>query len=206
MAIQFNFGIHWVYKGEKGGERLFNRLFTGFRENMKDWSPAFHLIADDILTPFIEKQFESEGAAGGLTWAELAPSTMKNRGGTTILYRSGSLLHSFIDKGRDHVEEIEPRKLVWGSTKPYALFHQTGTQKGYHKASGVPTGPGTGRGMPMRKIISLTDDLKQGMANAFIGRGAQISRQVGFGVTGDRGLSPLTARMIGQQILGDRGF
>ncbi len=203
MPLEFKFGLHWVYNGERGGQELFHRRFEEFTSSMRNWAPAFRQIADDILTPLVQSQFETEGGAGGTSWQELAPSTMKYRKPTSILYVSGALLHSFIDKGGDHVEDIQPLHLSWGSAKPYALFHQTGTGKGYKKAR-VATGKGTGRGMPMRPIIALTDEVKQRMANVFIGRGAQIARQAGFAVTSPSeraGLSPLAARRIGETML-----
>ena len=137
-----------------------------------------------------------------LTWQELTANTIRQRGSAhPILHRSGMLEESFQKGQPAHYEEITPRKLTWGSSVLYALFHQTGTGKGFGKDR-VATGPGTGPGMPRRKELFLSERMKQQMANVMTGRMGQVARMVGFGVTGERGLNPLTARMIGQKILG----
>ena len=208
MGAFLDFRLKWQYQGrtgeiKAGQESLFHRAFVNLRHEMMDWSPAFEIIAEDVLTPFVEQQFEKEGAAGGLRWAELAPATLEAREypGRTILYQSGALLRSFVEKGGEHEETITPKKLLWGSRVPYSLFHQTGTGKGFQRASGVPTGVGTGRGMPMRKILSFTDKMKQKMARTMTGRIAQVARQIGFRVAG-RDVDAGEARRIGNIALG----
>ena len=137
-----------------------------------------------------------------MTWQDLAPSTVARRGSEHPILRVTGLLQESFQKGQPaHHEEITPRLLRWGSDVPYALFHQTGTGKGFGRDR-VATGPGTGRGMPRRREIYLSDRMKQQMANVMVGRMGQVARQYGFRVTGERGLGPLEARMIGQRILG----
>lgn len=210
MPVGIKFALAWDYKGQRGSEVLFHTALGRLKEEgAGNLAPAFALIAEEILAPFVEKQFESQGAAGATHWAELAESTLKARErrgikGDIILYETGKLVHSFVEKTPEHIEEISRRKLRWGSKLPYALFHQTGTGKGFQKQQ-IATGPGTGRGMPMRKILVFTPEMKQRMRNTLVGRLAHIARQVGFAVTpsSERSeLDPLTARRIGQQVLG----
>ena len=71
MGAFLDFRLKWQYQGRSGEikagqESLFHRAFVNLRHEMMDWSPAFEIIAEDVLTPFVEQQFEKEGAAGGL--------------------------------------------------------------------------------------------------------------------------------------------
>jgi len=208
MAFRFQFGLRWEYRpvgalpgqAKRGREVIFDRVFTKFKQEVGDYAPAFRLIAEDILEPVVQDIFKQEKAE--FSWAELAPSTVAARGSEhPILHRSGLLQESFMKGQPAHREDITPRKLVWGSDVPYALFHQTGTGKGYLRDS-VASGPGTGRGMPRRKEIYLSNRIKQTMANTMVGRMAQVARMAGFKVLGGRGVSPLEARMVGEQVLG----
>jgi len=219
MGAFLDFRLKWQYQGKTGEikageESLFHRAFMNLRHELVDWSPAFETIAEDVLTPLVEKQFETQGAAGGVTWAALAETTLSARSSgrraqgilhtsnLAILQASGTLKRSFVEKGGDHVETITPKKLTWGSAVPYGLFHQTGTGKGFQRASGVPTGPGSGRGMAMRKILELTDATKKRMSRTMTGRIAQVARQIGFRIAGHEGIDPGEAARIGRIALG----
>lgn len=211
MGPFLDFRLKWQFEGRTGEirageESLFQRAFVKLRHELMDWSPAFEIIAEDILTPFVREQFVDQGAPGGITWQQLAPSTIQQRGGSDypILIDKGNLLHSFTEKGGSHEQTITPRKLTWGSLVPYSVFHQTGTGKGHQKAAGVPTGPGTGRGMPMRKILSLTEDIKGQMTRTMMRRIDNVSRAIGLKRFG-RGIDPGEARRIGYIALGLRG-
>jgi hypothetical protein len=214
MPFRFQFALKWKYvpvdgDPKAGHEVLFDRVFTQFKEGIGDFSPAFRIIAGDILEPIVRRTFKDEQAA--TTWQELAPSTTaaralelgEKKSEHPILHRSGMLEESF-QKGQPlHHEEIEKRLLRWGSDVSYALFHQTGTGKGFGKTRIVPRA-GPGRGMAQRQEIYLSNSTKQMMANTMVGRMAQLARMIGFKVLGSRGVSPLEARMAGEQILGTR--
>lgn len=211
MPFQFKFELNWTYGAHKGKDVLANFTISRFDKAVGNWKPAFQFIADDILESFVSKNFETEGAAGGTRWQDLAPSTLKSRSkdfgvtrtaeNTFILHRTGMLERSFRKSEPHHVEDLGPKKMTWGSDVPYALFHQTGTRKGFDQAR-VATGPGTGRGMAMRKILSVTPALQADIERTLLGRGAQIARMAGFRVTGSRGATPLEARQIGERMLG----
>ena len=204
MPSEIQFGLRWRNGNQTGGEDLFQRFLTRFNGDLHDWSPAFQVIAEGILAPLVEGQFESGGAEGGTSWAELAPSTLKHRRTATILRgTTGRLAQSFVAMGGDHIEAITPTKLAWGSAVPYSLYHQTGTGKGYQQTL-IATGTGTGRGMPMRKILVMTPQMKVSLERAFLDQGDQIARSAGFGVS-RQGMGRLTqpdARGVGNIVLG----
>ena len=214
MGAFLDFRLKWQYEGKTGEikagqESLFHRAFVGLREGMVDWTPTFGEIAEDILTPLLEETYEKEKPAEYIAWADLAESTIARRGSAhPILDVTGLLRRSFTKGGAQHHEEITPKKLVWGSDIPYAVFLQTGTQKGYQKATGVPTGPGTGCGMAMRKLLHIAEFGKETKAarqitQAFRGRIDMVARQYGFKTFG-RGVDAGEARRIGYIALGLR--
>ena len=151
---------------------VLDRSLSALEERLRDWAPAFRAIADDALAPFVEKQFASAGAEGGTPWQALA-SRQRRGGAGAMLIRTGRMAASFQQGGAGHIETISGTKLVWGSQVPYAIFHQTGTGKGFGQER-VATGPGSGRGMPMRRILTLTDPLKRSMRYVMMSRLAQI--------------------------------
>ena len=210
MPFRFKFGLKWKYvpvggDPKRGQEVIFDRLFTKFQEGVGDFSPAFRLIAEDILEPIVAQTFKQEKAE--TTWQELTAGTIAQRGGSAhpILHRPGSgMLEKSFQKGQPlHHEEIEKRLLRWGSDVSYALFHQTGTGKGFEQDRRFigALREGEGRGMPRRRIIWLTNREKQTIANTMVGRMAQVARMIGFRTLG-RGATPLEARMAGEQIIG----
>jgi hypothetical protein len=65
------------------------------------------------------------------------------------------------------------------------MFHQTGTGKGFEQTR-VAMGEGTGRGMPMRRILVLTEPVKRQMRGIMMARLQQIARQEGYRVVNGR--------------------
>jgi hypothetical protein len=118
--------------------------------------------------------------------------------GLPILVESGALMESFQTGGADHVERIGAKEMEWGSSDPVAIFHQTGTGKGFGQAR-VATGKGTGRGMAMRKILFLDEQAKQDIRERFVGRLAMVATRVGYAQGGGGG--PVAARKRGMAIL-----
>jgi phage gpG-like protein len=132
------------------------KALAAFQESLVENAGALARIADDFRE-MVAEQFATEGRAAGTPWAELAPSTARRRRpGSTILYSTGALLRSLGEPGAaDHREELEEQSLVLGSRLPYALYHQTGTGRGFGQSR---LSPGAGRGMPMRPLIVLTGE------------------------------------------------
>ncbi len=141
----------------------FERGLQIFAGTLADPSPALATVADD-LREMARDQFATEGAAGGTPWAEAAPSTSHRGAGRGLLYRTGALFFSLTDPGATgHVEELDEDSLVFGSSLPYAMFHQTGTGIGFGQER-VPAHPrarrgisgvGRGRALPMRPLLVI---------------------------------------------------
>jgi len=176
MSI-LNFKIGWEYKGEHDVEPkrgAYTIWHDKFRLQMADWTRVWHRLISEVLIPYVVRQFRSQGGEGRRQWAKLAPTTRRLYRGRPILQQTGMLQLSFIG-GPDHVEEVEPRRMKWGSQSPYALFHQTGTgiklgdptprgyefkpslriRRGAAHAGGHWEPTEKGRGMPQRPILDL---------------------------------------------------
>jgi phage gpG-like protein len=215
--INFQFGLSWQYGEKKGSFALLHRPF---REGIENWGPAFSVIAEDVLEPYVRRAFESEGSSEGEHWQELAPSTLRGRPNTPILQITGFLMRSFQRGGADHIEEISARRLVWGSASPLALFHEFGTggkvnfkragarytvaktKKGRERFEQSSGGSG---GIPARPMMIWSPFLAQEITHKMMGRIVQVARQVGYKVGGRQfeALSPVEARHIGEILLGN---
>lgn len=219
-GFDFQFGLQWEYNGKKGEFALIHRRFMS---GIRNWQPAFEEVADDVLEPYVVKGFQTEGHSEGVTWKDLAPSTVARRGSAhPILQVSGALLESFEKGGADHHEEISARKLVWGSDVPYALFHEFGTEgKVNFKAAGArkvvakttkaakeyAKSQGMEGGMVARPMMVYSRFLANEITSKMQGYAALIARKVGYGVAsrpGEAPVSPVQARQIGQTLLGSR--
>lgn len=122
--MNFKFGLYWRYGDKKGSLALIHRPF---HEGIRDFRPAFLQIAQDVLEPYVMRAFSTEGKSDGIKWADLAPSTLRGRPNTPILQVTGALMRSFLQGDPEHVQEVTPTKLVWGSRNITALFHEFGT-------------------------------------------------------------------------------
>lgn len=200
-VLELQLKTSWSYKGQRGNETFFHTAIGNFMTAMRDWAPGFRAMADEVLEPEVRKTFETAGYG---EWTDLAESTIRNKerrglwgGRLGILTDSGYMAKSFTLGGSDHVEEINRQSMRWGSRVPHALFHQTGTGSGFGRQV-----KGSGRGLPMRKIINLPKMAKRAMRSIMVRRLATIARREGFGI--GSGISPdvLTARRIGQIALG----
>jgi phage gpG-like protein len=194
-VLELQLAIVGEYKGRRYTEDI---LRVGqFRQMLGDWTPAFEIIAHDVLEVHALGQFASEGGLDTGGWAKLADSTVKKRGSAHPILRSSeaTLMKSFQRGGASHREEITPRRLLWGSDVPYSLFHQTGTGKGFEHDE-VETGPGTGRGMARRAILRLGKAARNEIMTRLQARLNQIARQIGYRILG-RGATPIEARLAG---------
>lgn len=192
--FELNLKVSWDYNGRRGKETLFHEAIGDLLNGQRDWSPAFRTMRDEVLEPGVQEQF---GTSGHGTWAALAPSTVARKGNSMILIETGEMLGSFRTGGSGNVNEIGEQHFRWGSSLMRALFHQTGTGSGFQRLA-----KGSGRGMPMRKILQLDDDQRRRMRSIMVQRMATIARRVGFGVSKGLDLDPLSARMVGKAMLG----
>ncbi len=192
--FDFRFALSWNYKGQKGKETLFHTAIGNTQTSLKNWAPAFKRMITEVLEPAVDEQFATEGHG---TWAELAPSTIKRKGNAAILIDTGVMLGSFHVGGESHYQDIQPQSMRWGSLLARALFHQTGTLAGFQQRQKAG-----GPGVPMRKILELNFDQKSAMRSIMVSLLATIARREGFGVSGGSITDPLSARQLGQRLLG----
>jgi phage gpG-like protein len=208
--IELKLTVSGTYGGKKWtGDVLHTAQFGKFLGN---WAPAWRFIAHEVLEPFVEMQFQSQGEAGGEKWAELAESTLKERGQTAgealVLYRSGKLAHSFLEGEPGHVEQIDEKKLSWGSAVPYSLYHQTGFRtrlgsgKENRKSAIDPEASGRKSFVPARPGLVITKEMTNRIMLAMQARLQMIARQLGYGILGGEAASPLEAGMAGLEELG----
>jgi len=215
--LDFKFGLQWQYGEKKGSFTLIHRPFL---EALRDWSPAFVMVAEDVLEPYVKQAFQTEGASEGTNWKELAPSTVKRRGSAhPILHVSGRLEESFEKGGSDHIEDIGPKTLTWGSRVGYALFQQFGTggrvnfrAAGARKVIAATTkaarqyaeSQGLTNGLVPRPMLVWSKMLSNEITSRMLGYGALIARRVGYKILGRPGegpVSPIEARQVGMQML-----
>ncbi len=157
------------------GEVEMDRGLARFTEGVADWRPIWNVFADTFYS-YIKAQFASEGAeALGSKWAQLSDAYAAWKAvhypGKPILERTGRLLASLSSsKGAGAVYEPKPKSLTIGSTVPYAIFHQKGTEK-----------------MPQRKEIVLSEHAKRELMKLAQMYLIQIASSVGL----RKGLTPL---------------
>lgn len=114
------------------GDVQIDRKLLRFAGRTRDASPAFQQIAD-MLRGLEKTQFDSQGqfASGG--WKPLADVTVRLKAAKgldpRILRATGDLARSLASSGGDHVEQVGPQQLVFGTSVPYAQYHQRGTRR-----------------------------------------------------------------------------
>jgi phage gpG-like protein len=125
---------------ELAGDVQLRRELLRFRGAVADASPAFEQIARGSsglkgvysLRGIERRQFQSQGAFASAGWAPLAPSTVraKARRGLDprILHATGRLAAS-LSGGAGRVEIVSSSQLIFGTSVPYARFHQSGTAR-----------------------------------------------------------------------------
>lgn len=104
-----------------------------------------------------DQAFTNQSTVLGEPWAELAPSTVKKKGFSTILVDTGALRTSLVDiGGQDNVAAVSSHGLLYGTDVEYGIYHETGT--------GI---------MPARPIMGISDDLIDKLA----GRVADVTAE-----------------------------
>lgn len=116
-----------------GAEEVTRRLAT-WGQQISDLTPAWDLIADDLLGDWMQNILAEGGAYGA--WAPLRPSTIAERirkgygGDHPIMWRTGWLLRSLSARGQpNNIVQTTPTSLTLGSSVPYAGYQHEGTRK-----------------------------------------------------------------------------
>lgn len=124
------------------GDKQVAREILRFGDRATDARPAWNSIIGQ-LERLEAAQFDSEGARASGGWAPLAPATVaeKARRGLDrrILHATGALRASLTRHSDDAIRESHPNEMRFGTTVPYAVFHQRG------------------RGVPQRRSVELTE-------------------------------------------------
>ncbi len=129
-------------------EIKFKRALIAYNNNLHDLSRYFEHYALPAIRTSIGEQFDRSGAHEGLpAWAPLSARYARYKArrypGAPILVRSGRLRDALAEITNDTIATIEPTRLVYGTSVPYAIYHQRGTRK-----------------MPARPILRLSNPLK----------------------------------------------
>ncbi|MHB0874567.1 MAG: phage virion morphogenesis protein [Anaerolineae bacterium] len=169
----------FVLKFSLAGADQVMRTFNRFAEGVTDVSEAFEDIADDFLQ-LEDRQFSSQGAEGSGGWKVLstAYAAWKERyyPGARILERDGWLRASLTQKNAPYgIREISATKLELGTTVPYGMWHQTGTDE-----------------MPARPPIQLNDDDKRHWGKLVHEYLYQLARAGAADVAAMRGVEAMT--------------
>ena len=150
------------------GEDAVPRDLIGIGRAAVDLTPVMSDVAD-VLRSALTRQFDSEGRFGSGGWAPLAPSTVaaKQAAGLDprILHATRRLRDSLTEPGHpDQIAIARPDGLDFGSTVPYAAFHQHGTSR-----------------MPRRRPVQLPESMRRQIPRMIqrgiiIGAGIQFAR------------------------------
>jgi len=168
------------FRLEIAGEVAMDRGIARFADGIADYRPIWPVIEDDFYAQ--EKdQFRSEGEEGGDKWSELSPDYAAwkegHYPGKPILQRTGDLYDSLTNPNSTNAVRREERKsLTLGSTLPYALYHQTGTEN-----------------MPARPELQFPEVFKRSVMHHVQVYLVQIASQSGFRTGGWSPLSLLSA-------------
>lgn len=119
-------------------------------ERADDMSPVFEVIVDKIMQRN-RRGFESRGATTGKYWAPLRNNTIASKRAHSFLHpdsplrATDDLMRSLSEPGAPgQILEINDSDFTFGTTIPYADFHQTGFT--HHK---------TGRHVPARPPMTI---------------------------------------------------
>jgi phage gpG-like protein len=121
------------------GDPIVRRLGR-VKHHLENWAPVWPEVIEH-LERGAKCQFDSHGVYGSGGWAPLAESTLRRKRAKgfppDILRATGRLEDSLtVEDHPEHVQVATTDSLWWGTTVPYAGYHQHGTDN-----------------MPMRKVI-----------------------------------------------------
>lgn len=170
--------------------------FAGLASGVKDWRPhIWPAVRSRALRPWLKKQFAKQGIGEHGKWPALSPkyaaAKARKYPNAGILVATGKMRDELLSEGNEGKETDQT--LEYGSSKPYAMFHQTGTKR-----------------MPARRIFDpeAGDErgtMKQLIRSAVAFGVANHARALGFAVMGDE-VDAAEAGRIGRGLLGGGGL
>jgi phage gpG-like protein len=132
------------------GDKVVDRDLIRIGARITDARPALEAVATLMMSETGE-QFDSQGARASGGWAPLKPATILSKRARgledpeRILYATGALLRALTQRDDpNQLLEVHEDELLYGTTLPYAAFHQTGTRK-----------------MPQRRPVEFTEDTRR---------------------------------------------
>jgi len=112
---------------EVTGEKQINRAFDAAAKAFEDFTPVFKELGKRFQS-YEKQMFDTEGGISGSRWATLSPGYRAwksiNYPGKGILERKGTLKKSLTSPQAVH--ELEKLSAAYGTTVPYAIYHQKG--------------------------------------------------------------------------------
>lgn len=128
------------------------RKFAAMSRRSRDFSPVFRWAMQELQKAH-QDNFNTNGGASGSPWKPLDPQysswKISNYGSKGVLVRTGALENSLtMNSGRGAVRDIGRTSAEFGTSLPYAKFHQVGTTT-----------------MAQRKVVFLPVTMAQRTAN-----------------------------------------
>lgn len=136
---------------ETVGEAAVSRQLRGLGERLTNSTPVWGPVTAE-LRRLTARQFATEGQSGSAGWASLSPVTIARKQAlgqpNRILEATGRLMRSVTTaQAQDGVDRRTNDTLQWGTTVPYAAFHQAGTSN-----------------MPRRPVVQLPESSRERIA------------------------------------------
>jgi len=165
--------------------------FAGLAAEIKDWTDLWPAVIDQIEKAE-ERAFSTQGA---LTehgeWAPLSPDYAKAKrkkyGDQMIETASSRMRDSLTGHTGETIEELEPLRMRFGTSVPYAVWQQMGTKK-----------------MPARRLLDLTEEdlalIRKQVQRVALNKATRLGFAAGAR-TGQGDMSRPEATALGRSIL-----
>lgn len=118
-----------------------------------------------------QQSFGIGGVPGGSAWPEWELQTFRTQqlGNHDTLVATGRLMKSVVRGGQENVDEVGPRKSMFGTAVDYAGKHQEGGEFNvddylYNRQNRLIKRPGDKINLPQRPFATLTNQMVDGLA------------------------------------------
>jgi phage gpG-like protein len=156
---------------EIDGDRQFDRSFTRFTENLRDFRQLWPGVIT-TLRRIVKEQFAGQGIGPSGPWKPLSKAygewKKKSFPGKPIMQRSGALIEALTKNTSDSIVDAKPDYLEFGSSLPYANYHQ----------SRLPR-----KRLPRRPVFDLTEENKTRLTKAIQARLVKAGRENGVTIS-----------------------